>query len=142
MKQTILSFLNKRQLHCPNTINEQFQIQLVSCQKEKQEAIFSFHVKAWHLNVMHTMHGGAIAFVADVVMGALSSALYEGADVVTMDMHIRYLEPVYENEMLFFHVYALYCGKKRITLEVDVHTSNHQRKGIVTGSFYVKKGKI
>ncbi len=96
---------------------------------------------AMHMSPNGTMHGGALFSMFDTAMGTVAAGrLPEGRLCVTMEVHIRYLKPVFDGEV---EVRAsVLNGGKRI-IQTEAKATNRDSSGeertvaSATGSFVI-----
>lgn len=117
----IEAFIKARQVESPNTINAMIDFTLATWDETRHELSFQFPVSTWQLNPMHTMHGGMIATAFDITMGCLSYACNGGNPNPTIEMQVRYLKPVKEQDVLMIQAKALRVGRGMVQLEAHAY---------------------
>ncbi|MBP2642820.1 MAG: phenylacetic acid degradation-related protein [Firmicutes bacterium] len=88
-----------------------------------------------HTNVYTMAHGGAIASLADTVMGAACTT--SGKSSVTLDFSMNYIRAVPAEDTITAHAKVIHNGKS--TMVVDCQLSNGQGQLIATAraTFFV-----
>ncbi|MDQ3646053.1 MAG: PaaI family thioesterase [Actinomycetota bacterium] len=99
-------------------------------------ARLSFDATEDHLNDGGIVHGGAIATLVDCAMGsAVASTLVDGAQPVTADTTIKYLEPSRQGRLVAT-AHIRKKGKRLVVLEAEVvQDDTGEAVAFATGTF-------
>lgn len=90
-----------------------------------------------HLNPHGTVHGAVPFALVDTAMGAAAmSVLDESSMCASIEIQIRFLEPVFTGE-LSATVEVIKAGRRIIHLEANVQDGRGRRVATATGSFAV-----
>lgn len=104
-----------------------------------QKATVSLRISERHLNANGTVHGGVLMTLADNAAGA--SVLYTGQVAPTIDLHYRFLQPVYPGDLAVAHAEVIQSGGSILVLQVKV-TVNDDLVGVADTSFYRLKHNV
>lgn len=90
-----------------------------------------------HLATSYAGHGGVIAALADALLGvgALSMVCQEDKVVATLDLGIRFLEPVFPGDSITGHSTAIKSGKRIIFMEGELYNQNGTLIARCNGTF-------
>lgn len=78
----------------PERLNALIKPEFIKCSSEEQSAEISFSVEDWQLNPRAILHGGMIATIFDVALGALAHYTYSKGGLSTTDLTVSYIRPV------------------------------------------------
>lgn len=106
-------------------------INVLSIQYRK--SIVALKVGEQHLNPNGTIHGGVLMTLADNAAGA--AVLYTGQKTPTLDLHYRFLKPVYAGDYLIAEAEVVQSGGRIVVIHVKIE-NDHQLVGDATASFY------
>ena len=99
-------------------------------------AIFSMGVAAQkHGNLYGVAHGGALASLADMAMGAACATL--GRRVVTLDMNLNFIKPAPANSILKATGTIIHNGKQTMVVESEIVDAEGCLLVKSRGTFYV-----
>jgi acyl-CoA thioesterase len=93
-----------------------------------------------HLNPHGTVHGAVLFTMVDTAMGgATMSVLDEGLLCASIDVHLRFLKPVFGGE-LEATAEVVRAGKRVVHLEARVRGGDGETVAMATGAFAVLGG--
>lgn len=100
-------------------------------------AVMKTELGEWHKNPHGSAHGGVLFTMVDTSMGAASmSVLSEGEMCASIEVHIRFIRPVFEG-LVSTTTTVVHKGKRVIHLESSVVDSKEKVVATATGSFAV-----
>lgn len=104
------------------------------------ESFTSMIVAPHHLNVLGILHGGAAYSLADVSTGSAAfSALGDGENCVTQDLHYRYLSSV-KSGIVTARGKVLKKGRRSVVVESKIY-SGDKLIGTADGTYAVIRSK-
>lgn len=104
-----------------------------------QKATVSLKIDERHLNANGTVHGGVLMTLADNVAGA--SVLYTGQVAPTIDLHYRFLKPVYPGDLAIADAQIIQAGGSILVIQVKIKVDD-DLVGIADTSFYRLKHNV
>ncbi len=103
-------------------------------------ARMQLHLRADHLNYLHTLHGGAICSLVDsVAYFALRPLLARDTPLPTVEMKVNFLRPIREGTATA-EAEALHAGKKIMVAQVRVTDGENRLCAFGTVSCFVASG--
>lgn len=88
-----------------------------------------------HTNLYDSLHGGALASLADTVMGVACATL--GNRVVTIDMNINFIKSAQKQDVVYAEAKVIHCGRKTMVVEAEMQDSGGQLLGKARGTFMI-----
>ena len=88
-----------------------------------------------HTNMYNVAHGGALASLADMVMGLSCTTL--GKRVVTMEMNMNFIRGASPQEAITARGKVVHNGKTTMVTEAEIVDSNGALIAKVRGTFFV-----
>jgi len=71
-----------------------------------------------HTNLYNSLHGGAVASLADTVMGVACATM--GNRVVTIELNINYIRNAAANEVVHAIGKVIHCGRQTMVVEAEM----------------------
>lgn len=71
-----------------------------------------------HTNLYHVLHGGAVASLADTVMGVACATL--GNRVVTIEMNINFIKSAEKNDTVRAAAQVIHSGRQTMVVEAEM----------------------
>ena len=106
-------------------------------QVEPGISIARLEAGAAHLNPHGTVHGAVLFTMVDTAMGgATMSVLDEGRICASIDVHLRFLKPVFDGT-LEATAEVVRAGKRVVHLEARVRDGEGETVAMATGAFAV-----
>lgn len=78
-----------------------------------------------HTNLYNAVHGGAVASLADTVMGVACATT--GNRVVTIDLNINYIKNAAAHETITATGKVIHCGRQTMVVEAEVLAGDANR---------------
>ena len=113
------SFTYKEQ--APESIGAMLDFEYVSCDADSAEAVLSHIVQAPEVNIYGTLHGGIITWLMDTTMGITGRAYTGYETIVTMDIHVNFLRPVYAGDEVFIKAKVTHAGSKIVNIVSEMY---------------------
>jgi len=88
-----------------------------------------------HTNLYKCIHGGAVASLADTVMGIACATT--GNRVVTIDLNINYISNAAQNDIIRGTGTVIHCGRKTMVVECEILAHNSKLIAKSRGTFMV-----
>lgn len=104
------SFTYKTQ--APESIGAMLDFEYVSCDAKNAEGVLSHTVSEPEVNIYGTLHGGIISWLMDTAMGIFARAYTGYETIVTLDIHVNFLRPVYAGDKIFIKAGVTHAGSK------------------------------
>lgn len=98
-----------------------------------QKAVVSLRTNESHLNPNGVVHGGVLMSLADNAAG--SSVLYTGQVTPTLDLHYRFLRPVYAGDKVYAYAEVVQAGLTIVVIQVKLYVDDNLI-GDATAAFY------
>lgn len=93
-----------------------------------------------HLNPMRGVHGGFAATVLDSVTGcAVHSKLEVGASYGTIDLHVKMLRPVPQEQELIGEAHVVHISRNIATSEGTLKTTDGKLLATATATCFLKR---
>lgn len=100
------------------------------------EAVLTMPVDpAKHTNLYHALHGGALASLADTVMGVACATL--GNRVVTIDMNINFIKSAGKGDTVCATAKVIHAGRQTMVVESEMRDGGGSLLGKARGTFMV-----
>ena len=120
---------------CPGSIGDMMQFQLLSCQPEKGDYLFSCKTLPWMRNFAGTLHGGMCATVLDQAMGFVSYCLKPGKGAApTVQIEIDYHRPLHPGEDVIVKVHVVTATRSLMNLTCEAVQASNPDKICLSGS--------
>lgn len=113
------SFTYKTQ--APDSIGAMLDFAYVSCDADSAEAVLSHIVQEPEVNIYGTLHGGIITWLMDTTMGITGRAYTGYETIVTMDIHVNFLRPVYAGDEVFIKAKVTHAGSKIVNIVSEMY---------------------
>ena len=115
MTEIMKSVVDSRFSNNNNFIMKMIKPRFVSYDEEKTALTVKYKAEEWTMNTGGIMHGGIICTCFDNSFGMISHGL-SGQVVTTIDINVRYLEPILEGQEIFITAKADRKGRTIISL--------------------------
>lgn len=100
------------------------------------KAVLSMKISpAKHTNLYKMVHGGALASLADTVMGVVCATV--GKRVITLDMNINYIKNIGPGETTFAVGKILHNGNKTMVVDAELFNETDNLLVKARGTFFV-----
>ena len=99
------------------------------------KAILSMPIKTKHTNLYNSAHGGALAALADTVMGM--ACITTGKNVVTLDMNLNYIRNIPCPEALTAVGTLIHNGSRTMVATTDIFNNTNQLVVSARATFFV-----
>ena len=120
MEEYIKTLLTCR-TQAPEGIGAMLDFEFVSCDADAGTCSLSHLVQEREINIYDTLHGGIITWLMDSGMGMLTRA-YTGFEIlVTLDIHVHFLRPVYAGETVVVSSRVTRKGSKLVFTTSELH---------------------
>lgn len=97
-------------------------------------------VEKKHMNLMDVGHGGVVFSILDTVGGC--AARTKGYEIVTSEMNISYLNPVFEGEVLRGEGKVLKLGRNIVLVDGRLYRDKDDKLISVSRQNLVNRGKL
>ncbi|GAB6158571.1 hypothetical protein JCM39194_17710 [Desulfotomaculum varum] len=104
-----------RQIINDNPFINLLQVEVTEMQPDTGQACLAITVSAKHLNPRGTLHGGVVASLCDIAMGAALRTL--GKVGVTVNLQINYLAPGYLGDRVVAQGVVVHNGNTMVATE-------------------------
>lgn len=101
---------------------------------EEGRAVCEMEITANHLNPLHTVHGGAVYSLADVVGGISTRTL--GGNPTTGSSTINYMRPTIGCTKLIGDARVLKLGKTISVVEIAIYDQNNREVARVMSNYF------
>jgi len=88
-----------------------------------------------HTNLYSTLHGGAVASLADTAMGIACATM--GNRVVTIDLNINYIRNAAANDLVHAVGKVIHCGRQTMVVEAEMLDRSGKLVAKSRGTFMV-----
>jgi len=93
----------------------------------EESAICDFVVLKKHANYIGGLHGGVVAGVVDTIAFFPGKLLPSGMKLTTSGFNIKFFRPANLGDKLRAIAKIIYCGTRRITVNVDVFFKENKK---------------
>lgn len=98
-------------------------MELLDGDPKKGEYLFSCHTTEAMRNVIHTLHGGSAALVADQAMGSVANSMFtEDGHAPTSQMSLNFHRPMKAGQDLLVRVRVVNASRSLIHLSCEIYT--------------------
>lgn len=121
-----------------NTVEQRF-VGYLGCQVERHadgKVTATLEIRQQHLNKMGNVHGGVLAAILDIVMGATAHHTRRDNTIVTTNLNVHYLSPP-RGDKLFATGEIIHQSSKTLTIQGTITSENGKISAHGTGSFRV-----
>ena len=108
----------------PESIGAMLGLEYVSCNAEAAEGVLSHVVSEAEINIYGTLHGGIITWLMDTTMGIFGRAYTGYETIVTMDIHVNFLRPVYAGDEVFIKAKVTHAGSKIVNCISEMYVKD------------------
>lgn len=123
MEEYIRTQLSYR-MQAPESIGAMLDFEFISCDAETGTASLSHTVHEREINIYNTLHGGIITWLMDSGMGILTRA-YTGHDtLVTLDIHVQFLRPVYAGDTVIINSHVTHAGSRIVNMTSELYVED------------------
>lgn len=107
------------------------------------EYLFLCHTTPAMRNVIHTLHGGSAALIADQAMGSVANSMFtENGHAPTSQMSLNFHRPMLAGEDLLVRVKVVNASRRLIHLSAELFTKKQPDKLCVSASaVFFRTGK-
>lgn len=88
-----------------------------------------------HTNLYSVLHGGALASLADTVMGVACATM--GNRVVTVDMNINFIKSAGQGDTVCATAQVIHAGRQTMVVESEMRDGNGSLLGKARGTFMI-----
>jgi len=106
-----------------------------------QKLTCTYPVLDIYLNPRKTMQGGFISAAFDNTFGSLIYFSTGRLDMATINMHVNYHRPIFQNDKLTVTVYVKLLGKTIINLEGEAYNTDKKLIASANGNFILLNDK-
>lgn len=139
-QQRLDDFLNARQNMVQGSINSMMGMQLHA--QDDLTVTLCFPVRLWQMNPMGSMHGGLLATAADMTMSCAAYTFSRAQHIVTSNMNIQYMRPVFEYHDMFVKAVIDHAGSRIVSVRAWGWQKDEQSLCITANGSYVIKDRI
>ena len=119
----------------PGTIAEMLKFNVISCDEEKDDYVFSCKTEPWMCNHYRTLHGGICATILDQAMGMVCCCLKKGFGVcTTVQLESDYHRPIPAGDDILVQVHVMSVTRVLLNLTAEIIHPDKPNKYAVTGS--------
>jgi len=103
-----------------NVILSNFEVTLKDYIPEENSFYFTYKMPKVTLNARGAMQGGLVATLVDRCFAIAAVACNDEGVVVTQDLHMQYLKPVYLADELCIKVTVIHTGSRTLSMNAQV----------------------
>lgn len=135
MEERVRSRIAEIKQEAFGTIGEKLHFQLIDCDEEKGDYIFSCQTDVWMRNYAGTLHGGMCATILDQAMGFVSYCMKPGPGTApTVQMEVDYHRPLIPGEDVIVKVHVVTATRSLMNLTVEAMQSSKPDRICLSGS--------
>ncbi len=125
------------------TVCGDLRMQVLEGNTDKGEYLFLCHTTAAMRNVIHTLHGGSAAIVADQAMGSVANSMFaEDGHAPTSQLTLNFHRPLFAGEDLMVYVKVVNASRRQIHLCAEIYAKKAPDKLCVSASaVFFRTGK-
>lgn len=110
-------------------------MELLDGNTDNGEYLFLCHTTEAMRNVIHTLHGGSAALIADQAMGSVANSMFtEDGHAPTSQMSLNFHRPMIAGEDLFVRVKVVNASRSLIHLSCEIYTNAEPNKLCVSAT--------
>ena len=135
MEYGLTKYIERIAQRNPGTIAEMLKFNVISCDEEKDDYVFSCKTEPWMCNHYRTLHGGICATILDQAMGMVCCCLKKGFGVcTTVQLESDYHRPVMPGEDILVKVHVVSVTRSLINMNAELYQISKPDKICVSGS--------
>lgn len=121
----------------------ELRMEVVEADDNRGEYLFLCHTTPAMRNVIHTLHGGSVALVADQAMGSVANSMFqEDGHAPTSQLTVNFHRPMTAGEDLIVRVQIINASKRLIHLTCEICRADVPDKLCATASsIFFRSGK-
>ncbi len=118
-------------------------MEVLSGDENRGEYLFLCHTTPVMRNVIHTLHGGSVALVADQAMGSVANSMFqEDGHAPTSQLSVNFHRPMSAGDDLNVRVQIINASKRLIHLSCEICRTEAPDKLCATAqSIFFRTGK-
>lgn len=118
-------------------------MEVLEADDSRGEYLFLCHTTPAMRNVIHTLHGGSVALVADQAMGSVANSMFlEDGHAPTSQLTVNFHRPMTAGEDLTARVKIINASKRQIHLTCEICRTEAPDKLCATASsIFFRTGK-
>ena len=118
-------------------------MEVLEADDSRGEYLFLCHTTQAMRNVIHTLHGGSVALVADQAMGSVANSMFlEDGHAPTSQLTVNFHRPMTAGEDLTVRVKIINASKRQIHLTCEICRTEAPDKLCATASsIFFRTGK-
>ena len=135
MEYGLTKYIERIAQRNPGTIAEMLKFNVISCDEEKDDYVFSCKTEPWMCNHYRTLHGGICATILDQAMGMVCSCLKKGyGTCTTVQLESDYHRPIPAGDEILIQVHVMSVTRSLMNLTAELIHPDKPNKFAVTGS--------
>lgn len=142
-----VAFLSKRVAWvneaAAGTVCGDLRMEVLEGDANRGEYLFLCHTTEVMRNVIHTLHGGSAAIVADQAMGSVANSMFsEDGHAPTSQLNLNFHRPMFAGDDLLVRVKIVNASRRQIHLRSEIYTQKAPDKLCVSASaVFFRTGK-